>query len=82
VEPKGEGVQGKTGFSISGNDAAPKTVEPKTFEKAPKTPEKKDNGSTNVDANSTKSSRINAPLPAVRPMRADLLAQAASVLVP
>jgi hypothetical protein len=73
VEPKGEGVTGKTGFSISSSvDEAPATA-PKAVE--PKTQEKKDSSTTSGDAVGTKSTRVNAQLP-VRPISADLLVNA------
>jgi hypothetical protein len=81
VEPKGEGVTGKTGFSISstGDEAAPatapKAIEPKKAEAEPKTQEKKDSTTTTGDAAGTKTSRVNAPLP-VRTIPANLLVNA------
>jgi len=87
VEPKGEGVTGKTGFSISqpatGETAAPaaepKAVEPKKAETEPKTQEKKD--STTTSDAGAKSTRVNTPL-AARPMLAQFLANKQPMLIP
>jgi pilus assembly protein CpaC len=90
VEPKGEGITGKTGFSIANPGAssegaapvtAPKAAEPKKAETEPKTQEKKDSSTTTGDAVGAKSTRVNAPLP-VRPMLADFLANAQPVPIP
>ncbi|MGH9968447.1 MAG: type II and III secretion system protein family protein [Pyrinomonadaceae bacterium] len=66
VEPKGEGIQGKTGFSISGQNpeaapaAAPKPVEPpKATEPKAKTTETGSNESAAVSSTRT----ANMPLP-------------------
>ena len=88
VEPKGEGISGKTGFSTSGPvtasegaaPAAPNTADPKKATDQ-KTPEKKDSTTTTGDAAGAKSTRVNAPLP-VRPMLADMFVNAQPVLVP
>jgi pilus assembly protein CpaC len=86
VEPKGEGIKGKTGFSTSGSDNAgtpvsPKAADPKKAEIEPKTQEKKDSSTTTSDAVGTKSTRVNQPLP-VRPMVAASLANAQPILIP
>lgn len=82
VEPKGEGIQGKTGHSISGSidTAAPadqKSIDRRKTEKDPHAEEKKDTNSVG----GTKSSRMIEPLPPVNAMRFKL-ADAVAVLVP
>jgi plastocyanin len=85
VEPKGEGINGKTGFSIAAPatgaaPATPKAVDSKKTETEPKVEEKKDTTTTTGDAGA-KTTRVNAPLP-VRPMLANLLANGQPVLIP
>jgi hypothetical protein len=87
VEPKGEGINGKTGFSISGQanevaPVAPQTSDPKKAEKAA-TPEKKDsNSGTTGEAVGAKSTKVNGPLPAPLAWRTGLVALAQPVLIP
>jgi len=82
VEPKGEGVQGRTGYSITGQNSdsvpadAPKVPEaPKAAE--PKTKTTTDTGMDSTDSSSsgTATRRINKPLPVARITRAGFLAE-------
>jgi pilus assembly protein CpaC len=68
VEPKGEGIQGQTGYKVSGqNDSAPKTAEPvKTEEPKAKTVEAGSSTGAPVSAR-----RINPELPVARAARLD-----------
>jgi pilus assembly protein CpaC len=85
VEPKGEGINGKTGFSISGrgNDVAPQASDPKKAEKGA-TPEKKDSNSTTTGeaVGGAKSTKVNGPLPAALAWRTGLVSLAQPVLIP
>lgn len=86
VEPKGDGINGKTGFSISvpvteAAPAAPQTGDTKKVGTEPKVEEKKDSTTTTGDAVGTKTTRVNAPLP-VRPMLADMFTKTQPVLIP
>jgi pilus assembly protein CpaC len=82
VEPKGEGVQGRTGYSITGQNSdsvpadAPKVPEaPKAAE--PKAKTTTDTGTDSKDSSSsgTATRRINKPLPVARITRAGFLAE-------
>lgn len=87
VEPKGEGVQGKTGFSISDNNEAspatePKAAEPKATDTAPAAapksaePNTKTTESVSGNAPVAKSALVTAiQLPATKPMPANLVAE-------
>jgi pilus assembly protein CpaC len=82
VEPKGEGIQGKTGHSISGssNTAAPadqKSIDSRKAEKDQLSEEKKDTNSA-VGAKSTRVTEVFPPVSASRVKIADAMA----VLVP
>lgn len=73
VEPKGEGIQGRTGYSVTGqnNEAVPATA-PKAPE-SPKVEEPKKEGSTQTSTDSasstaTPSRNINKALPTARVM--------------
>ena len=81
LEPKGEGIQGRTGFSVTGQSTeaapaqAPATPEqPKTVEPKPKTSTE---GATDPkSASSAESTRnINKPLPLARTVRMDFSAE-------
>jgi pilus assembly protein CpaC len=69
VEPKGEGIQGRTGFSVTGQNSAETPAEPKAVEpaKTPATPadtKTKSGLDTTSDSSATSSSvRINPTLP-------------------
>ncbi|PWT80268.1 MAG: hypothetical protein C5B44_05540 [Acidobacteria bacterium] len=83
IEPKGEGIQGRSGFSIPGQStetapapaAAPATQEqPKAAEPKTKTSE----GTTNtksVTSTESSSRNINKPLPVARTMKMDFSAE-------
>jgi len=87
VEPKGEGIQGKTGPSISGaidtaTPAEPKVIDSKKAEKDQHAEEKKDSSpTTNGGAVGAKSSGMSESLPAPRTTRIKL-SEAVAVLVP
>jgi pilus assembly protein CpaC len=88
VEPQGEGIQGKTGHSVSGSVTTPaadqKPVDStKTENKTEKvqSEEKKDSSTTTSGAPGAKTTRMNGPLPAVRPTTISL-ADAMATLVP
>jgi len=80
VEPKGEGIQGRTGFSVTGQntDSAPaatskpaepgKTVEPVVNPKAKSGTETSTGSSTSISSNTA---RINPTLPLARAVRFD-----------
>lgn len=81
VEPKGEGISGKTGFSTSGpvpatEGAAPVAIpaDSKKAEAEPKAQEKKDSSTTTVEAAGAKTARVSGPLPA-KPMLAEMFAK-------
>jgi pilus assembly protein CpaC len=85
VEPKGEGIQGKTGHSIStstntGVPSDEKPIDSKATNKDLPAEEKKDSGSTTTGDAGAKSTRVNGPLPAVRTTRSTL-AEAMAVLI-
>jgi pilus assembly protein CpaC len=73
VEPKGEGIQGSTGFSVTGQKAEPT---PATTPKAPESskPEVPKSASGETDATSTtsKATRLNPTLPMARVFQTDL----------
>ncbi|HZE68481.1 MAG TPA: type II and III secretion system protein family protein [Pyrinomonadaceae bacterium] len=79
LEPKGEGIQGRTGFSVSGQntEAAPAQTpaeQPKTSEPKPKT--STEGGTDTKTIPSVETSRnINKPLPVARTMHADFTAE-------
>src|SRR5882724_7622809 len=79
VEPKGEGIEGQTGFSVSGQntEAAPAQTpaeQPKTSEPKPKT--STEGGTDTKTIPSVETSRnINKPLPVARTMHADFTAE-------
>jgi hypothetical protein len=78
IEPKGEGIQGRTGFSVTGQNAegnsdAPKAVEP-VKSAAPAAAPKATSG-TDAGSSTTSSAtitRINPTLPVARVMPNDL----------
>lgn len=81
IEPKGEGIQGRTGFSITGQNteqapaATPKAPEsPKVAEPKSKSASEPNTGSTTTTttSSSTTTSNINQPTPVARTMPADL----------
>ena len=81
VEPKGEGVQGRTGFSTGENTDSP-TTEPKANETAPAASPKssesntKTTGSVSANTPATKPALVTPiPVPAARPMPANLVAE-------
>ncbi|MCU1265803.1 MAG: Type secretion system secretin RcpA/CpaC [Acidobacteria bacterium] len=86
VEPKGEGIQGKSGSSISGSiqtvaPAEPKSIESKKTEKEQQTEDKKDSSpATKSDAVGAKATAMNDSLPALRATRIKL-ADALAVLL-
>ena len=75
VEPKGEDIQGKTGFSITGQNtenapvAAPKAVEPPKASDPKATSTETANESTD-SASVTSNRRVNPPLPVVKSIAA------------
>jgi pilus assembly protein CpaC len=76
VEPKGEGIQGSSGFSVTGQNAEPA---PATTPKAPESPKpevpKSTSGETDATSNTTTSSkatRINPTLPVARVFKTEL----------
>src|SRR6266550_3021165 len=81
LEPKGEPIQGRTGFSVSGQNTeaapgqTPATIEqPKTLEPKPKT--STEGGTDTKTIPSVETSRnVNKPLPLARTMRADFNAE-------
>lgn len=79
VEPKGEGIQGQTGHSISGatNTAAPIEQKPADSNKAEKTQSTEEHKTT---GEATRTSHMNESLPAVRASRITL-AEALALLV-
>jgi hypothetical protein len=77
VEPKTEGIQGRTGFSVTGetNEQAPAAA-PKTSEPAKASePKSKTEGQTSGDSTTTTSSarQINPTIPVARTMPIDLV---------
>jgi pilus assembly protein CpaC len=82
VEPKGEGVQGRTGYSITGQNTDSVPAEAPKVPEAPKAAEPKTKTTTDTGTDSTGSSssgtatrRINKPLPVARITRADFNAE-------
>lgn len=82
VEPKGEGVQGRTGYSITGQNSdsvpadAPKVPEaPKAAEPKAKTTTDTGTDSTGSSSSGTATRRINKPLPVARITPADFNAE-------
>jgi pilus assembly protein CpaC len=76
VEPKGEGIEGRTGYSVSGQTTESTTVAPATTE-APKAAEPKTKTTTEAGTDTTiktasTSRNINPPLPTVRAAAIDL----------
>lgn len=76
VEPKGEGIQGSTGFSVTGQNAEPA---PSTTPKAPESPKPEvpkstsgETGATSTTTTSSKATRINPTLPVARVFQMDL----------
>jgi pilus assembly protein CpaC len=67
LEPKGEGIEGRTGYSVSGQNAETKTAAPA---EAPKTAEPKtkttETTSTEDAASTSEARKINPPLPVVK----------------
>jgi pilus assembly protein CpaC len=79
VEQKGEGIQGKTGLSVGAVDEAapaPKGDDSKKADKAAPATEKKETTGT---GDTTKSTRVNTPLPPARATQTNLNALAALV---
>ena len=83
IEPKGEGIQGRSGFSIPGQNtetapapaAAPATQEqPKAAEPKPKSSEGTTDSKT-VPSTESSSRNINKPLPVARTMKMDFSAE-------
>jgi len=76
VEPKGEGIRGNTGFSVTGQNAEPA---PATTPKAPESPKpeapKSTSGETDETSTTTKTARINPTLPLARVFQMDLNAE-------
>jgi pilus assembly protein CpaC len=75
VEPKGEGITGPTGYSISGDSTG--SVPAKPAADAPKSSEPKTNVNTdtNTGASLMSASRVNAPLPVARVLSLDYAAE-------
>jgi pilus assembly protein CpaC len=87
VEPKGEGIQGRTGFSVTGQNAetgpsntsstTPKTVEPPKAPTSTPKPVTKAEGDSSSKTTSTENPRvINKALPVARAIPADMVFQA------
>jgi pilus assembly protein CpaC len=73
VEPKGEGIQGRTGYSVTGQNtestptAAPKTIDaPKPSEPKVKTSSDTETGATATGSSVSTTRNINKPLPEAR----------------
>ncbi len=74
IEPKGEGIQGNTGFSVTGQNAEPA---PSATPKVPESPKTEVPKSTSGDTDTTsttsaKATRINPTLPVARVVQPDL----------